>query len=159
MKTRLKLFLPVLAAAISFTSCSDDDTDTQKPTIVIQEPHAEEEVAPGGELHIEAIFTDNVELASYKIEIHEDFDDHTHAVYKNSHDVNPWSYDKTFEIPAGLTTFEAVEHLDIPTEINGEPISEGTYHLGIYVTDAAGNEQQEFLEFHIEDDHGGETAH
>lgn len=162
MKTSIKLFLPVLAAAGFLTSCSNDDDaviDTQKPTISIDEPHNEDEVAPGGELHIEAVFTDNVELASYKIEIHEDFDDHTHAVNKSSHDVNPWSYDEVVPIPAGQTSFEAIHHLDVPTQINGETISEGTYHLGIYLTDTAGNEEQAFVEFHLDGDHDGDHDH
>lgn len=154
MKTKYKFVLPLMAAAVLFTSCSNDDTnvlDTQKPTISIIEPHNEEEVAPGGELHFEAVFTDNVELASYKIEIHSNFDSHTHSLNKSSQD-NPWSYNQIFTIPAGKTSFEAIHHIDVPSEINGMPISEGTYHLGIYLTDAAGNEEQAFLEIHIEND-------
>lgn len=161
MKTTLKLFLPVIAAAL-VTSCSSDDNtvvDTQSPTIAVGEPHNEEEVAPGEELHIEAVFTDNVALASYKIEIHEDFDDHTHAINKSEHENNPWSYDEVFQIPAGQSSFEAIHHLDVPTEINGMSISEGAYHVGIYVTDTAGNEEQAFLEVHIEGGHSEDDGH
>lgn len=153
MKTRLRLILPILLAAVIFTSCSNDDdaVDTQKPVISIIEPHDEEELAPGGEVHFEAIFTDNRELASYKIEIHDDFDEHTHSLNKSSHQDNPWVWSKVFEIPAGLTSYEAVQHIDIPTEINGQPISEGVYHFGVFLTDRAGNEEQAFLEIHIEE--------
>ncbi len=152
MKTQIKSILPFFLAAVLFTSCSDDDTvvDTEKPQISVAEPHNLDEFTPGSELHIEATFTDNVELSSYKIEIHEDFDDHTHAINKTSHDINPWSLDETFTIPAGKTLYDAVHHFDIPTEINGNPISEGVYHLGIFVTDASGNQQEQFIEIHIE---------
>lgn len=161
MKTRLNIFLPVFVAAFIFTSCSSDDdnvVDTQRPQISIAEPHNQDEFAPGDEVHIEATFTDNVELSSYKIEIHDDFDDHTHAFLKDSHDSNPWSYENTFTITAGQTSFEAVHHIDIPTEINGNPISEGRYHLGIFLTDAAGNQTESFVEIHIEE-HAEEHNH
>lgn len=157
MKIQLKFILPVLMAAVLFTACSNDDdnaVDTQKPTITILEPHDEEEIAPGEELHFEAVFTDNVELASYKIEIHNAFDDHTHSGLKGAED-NPWSFSQVYQIPAGRTTYEAVQHIDIPTMINGEPISEGAYHFGVYVTDTSGNEEQAFLEIHIENDSDG----
>lgn len=158
MKTQLRLFLPVFAAAVLLTSCSSDDdaVDTQKPTMTIVEPHDEEGIAPGGEIHFEALFADNVELASYKIEIHEDFDGHTHSLSKSSHQDNPWVWSQVFEIPESQTSFQAEQHIDVPTEVNGEPISEGAYHFGVFLTDTAGNEQQSFLEIHIEsgdDDH------
>lgn len=159
MKIKLNSILTLIVAAVFLTSCSSDDDaapDTQKPTISIIEPHNDEEIAPGGELHFEALFTDNVELASYKIEIHDDFDDHTHSQLKGSHDLNPWSFEQVFQIPAGQTSFEAVQHIDIPTMINGELISEGIYHLGVYVTDTSGNEEQAFVTLHIEGEHEDE---
>lgn len=158
MKIKLNSILTLIVAAVFLTSCSSDDDapDTQKPTISIIEPHNDEELAPGSELHFEAVFTDNVGLASYKIEIHDDFDDHTHSVLKSSHDLNPWNFEQVFQIPAGQTRFEAVQHIDIPTMINGQPLSEGVYHLGVYVTDTSGNEEQAFLTIHIEDEHEGE---
>lgn len=158
MKTRLRLILPLFVSALFFTACSDDDTviDDQKPAIAIEEPHDDEDIAPGSEIHFEALFTDNVELESYKIEIHEAFDDHTHGFNKSSHQSNPWSWSQVFDIPAGLTSYDAVQHIDVPELINGNPVSEGVYHFGVYVTDAAGNEQQAFLEIHIE---AGEEDH
>lgn len=152
MKTRFKTFIPLFIASILFISCSDDDTviDTENPEITVIEPHPEDAIAPGSELHIEAILADNVGLSSYKIEIHDDLDEHTHAIYKTSHDLNPWSWEETFTIPGGLTSFEADHTITVPTEINETPISEGTYHIGIYVTDTSGNQQEIFVEIHIE---------
>lgn len=159
MKFKLNSILTLFIAAVFLTSCSSDDDatlDTEKPTISIIEPHNDDEIAPGGEIHFEALFTDNVALASYKIEIHDDFDDHTHAQVKSSHDLNPWSYEEVFQIPAGQTSFEADNHIEVPTTFNGQPISEGIYHLGVYVTDTSGNEEQAFVTIHIENDHGDE---
>lgn len=156
MKTKL-IYLFSLSAALFITSCSGDDdavVDTQAPAIDIVEPHNEEEIAPGGEVHFDALFTDNVELASYKIEIHNDFDDHTHSVLKQEdHQDNPWSYSEVFTIQPGQTSFDAHHVIPVPTELHGEPISEGRYHFGVYVTDTAGNESQAFLELHIEEGH------
>lgn len=161
MKTKL-VYLFSITASLFLASCSEDDdaiVDTQAPEISIVEPHDEEEIAPGGEVHIDALFTDNVELASYKIEIHNAFDDHTHSVLKQTAQDNPWSYSEIFEIPAGRTSFEAHDHIPVPAEINGQPISEGHYHFGIYVTDTAGNESQAFLELHIEGEHDEDDDH
>lgn len=159
MKTKL-VYLFSLTATIFLTSCSnDDDTviDTIAPVIAISEPHDEDEFEPGASIHFNALFTDNVALASYKIEIHEDFDSHTHGATKQSKSQdNPWSYDKVFTIQAGQKSFTADHQILIPELINGNPISEGAYHLGVFVTDAAGNEAQAFLEIHIEDDHEGD---
>jgi hypothetical protein len=156
MKTRL-VYLFSITATLLFASCSEDDDsviDTEAPEVMISEPVDEEEIAPGGEIHFDALFTDNAELASYKVEIHNAFDDHTHAEAKQEGAKdNPWSYNEVFEIEPGQTSFEAHHHISVPAEINGEHISEGHYHFGIFVTDAAGNESQAFLELHIEGDH------
>lgn len=159
MKFQLKSILSIFIVALLFTSCSDDEViDTEKPGITLLEPHNEDQIAPGDELHVEVTFTDNVELAAYKIEIHEDFDEHTHAVLKTSHDLNPWSEDKTFTIPAGKTSHQAIHSFSIPTEINGMHVSEGAYHLGIFATDTSGNQEEVFVTIHIES-HTEEHVH
>lgn len=152
MKTKL-IYLFSLTVTMFLTACSnnDDVVDNVIPVIAISEPHDMDEFAPGGEIHFNALFTDNVALAAYKIEIHEDFDGHTHGVTKQSeNNDNPWSYDKVFTISGGQKTFTAEQHIEIPELINGNPISEGAYHLGVFLTDAAGNESQAFREIHIE---------
>ncbi|UJH91704.1 DUF4625 domain-containing protein [Antarcticibacterium sp. 1MA-6-2] len=140
MKIRL-YYLLSLSIALFLASCSEEDDniiDTQSPVINIEEPHNEEGISPGEEIHFDALFTDNVELASYKIEVHNGFDGHTHAYVKQEGDQdNPWSYSKVFTIEAGQKSFNAHHHIPVPAEINGEPISEGHYHFGVFVTDAA----------------------
>ncbi|MBE7641245.1 DUF4625 domain-containing protein [Salegentibacter sp. BLCTC] len=159
MKTKL-VYLFSITATLFLASCSEDDDnviDTEAPEIVISDPVDGEEIAPGGEVHFDALLTDNTELASYKVEIHNAFDGHTHAIAKQEgHKDNPWSYSEVFEIEPGQKSFEAHHHIPVPAEINGEHISEGHYHFGLFVTDAAGNESQAFLELHIEGDHDGD---
>ncbi len=162
MKTNLVYFFSIFSI-LFLASCSEDDDsmpDNEAPEIEMLEPGEHEEITPGGEIHFDALFTDNEELASYKIEVHNSFDDHTHAEVKQaSGEDNPWSYEEVFQIEPGQTSYEAHSHIGVPAEINGEPISEGHYHFGVFVTDAAGNESQAFVELHIEGDHDDEHDH
>ncbi len=161
MKPNL-IYLFSIFSILFLASCSDDDEslpDNEAPEIDMVDPGDHEEIAPGGEIHFDALFTDNEELASFKINVHNAFDGHTHSsadLKQEASQDNPWSYDEVFEIEPGQTSYEAHEHIAVPAEINGEPISEGHYHFGVFVTDAAGNESQAFVEIHIE---AGEHDH
>lgn len=135
---------------VFFVSCNNDDdnnVDTTKPTIVLNEPVDHEEFLPGGEIHFDADFADNVELGSYKIEIHSSSDGHGHRGVQN--EGIAWSYEESHAFDAGLKNRNVHSHIDIPVTINGEPIKEGHYHLGVYCTDKAGNQQQVFVEIVI----------
>ena len=148
MKKMIAL-ISMLALGTGIYSCSSDDDngqDTQKPVIVLNVPTEGEAVLAGEELHLEADFSDNVALASYSIEIHVGNDGHTHG--KNT--LEAWSYTLTQAIEGDLKNISIHEHLVVPTEVNGEAIELGTYHLEILVKDKAGNEQQVFRSFEIE---------
>lgn len=162
MKIRL-VYLFSLSVTLVLTACSDDDdiiVDTQAPVIEINNPTEGQAISPGSVIHFDADFTDNVELSSYKIDVHNAFDGHSHQTRTmavssgdDSQD-NPWNYNEVFSIESGQDNFHAHEHISIPTEINGQPVSQGHYHFGVFLTDAAGNESQAFLEIHIEEGHG-----
>lgn len=137
-----------------FQSCSNDDdsgVDTQKPIISLNQPTEHQIFLPGGSILINADFSDNVELRSYKIEIHSGDDGHTHKTAEEA----GWFYTESVEIEPGLTHKNIDKSIVIPTEINGLPILEGHYHLGIYLIDRAANEQHLFTEIVIgeDDDH------
>lgn len=145
-----KMFALITLIAVGFGSysCSNDDdggSDTQKPVIVLNVPTIGETVVVGEELHLEADFSDNVALASYTIGIHVGNDGHNH---KNT--MEAWSYTQTQAIEGDLKNISIHEHLVVPTEVNGEAIEVGTYHLEILVKDKAGNEQQVFRSFEIQ---------
>ncbi len=142
-----------IISIIGLQSCSSDDDsgiDTQKPVIVLNEPTGHQAYLPGEEIHIDADFSDNVELGSYKIEIHSAEDGHTHKVMD---EFAEWFYSETAQLGTGLQNAEIHKHVPIPTEIGGLPIEEGHYHLGIFLTDKAGNQQQLFIEILIGEDH------
>ncbi|MCR4843732.1 MAG: DUF4625 domain-containing protein [Bacteroidales bacterium] len=97
----------------------------------------------GGVIPFNYAFTDDVELGSFNLEIHNNFDHHTHSTEATECDqepkkepVNAWKYNQDYPIPAGSTVYES--HLRIPIP---EGIDTGEYHFMIRVTDASGWQQ------------------
>lgn len=97
----------------------------------------------GGQIPFRYRFTDDNELGSYNIEIHNNFDHHTHGTQAQgcSMDpkktpVKPFYYDESFKIPSGSKSFDAKQDIEIPTDIDP-----GDYHFVIRVTDQSGHQQ------------------
>lgn len=129
-------------AIIAIAAACDNDVDDVKPTISIVSPTDEQGFVPGDTIWFEATFTDDVELKSYKIEIHDDFDGHDHK----SSVLGAWHYDGSWDFEKAQKTVNLKHgHIVIPTEVDGQPIAEGDYHFGVYCADAAGNETQVFI--------------
>jgi hypothetical protein len=147
MKNQILIYTASLFSLFVVQSCSTDDenTDTTKPFIVLISPEEDQHFHPGETINFHAVFSDNVELASYKIEIHHAGDGHTH---KNEN--AEWYFVYTAPISGNQTTYNALHEIEIPMEIAGEAIEVGHYHLGVYLIDASGNEQQHFMEIEIE---------
>lgn len=135
-------FLLVLAA-----SCSDSDDseiDTEKPTISVNYsggfPQACEELQRGQTYTFKAQVTDNVALSAYSLDIHNNFDHHTHDDQGAQCElddvktaVNPMIYMENFSIPEGGTSYEISISITIP-----EDVDVGDYHCSYSVTDATG---------------------
>lgn len=166
MKNHKFLSLFAITSSLLMTSCNNDDDaiavilDTEKPTITLNDPVDDEVIAPGSDIHFDAVFTDNVELASYKVDIHDASDGHTHGRGLADETTNPWSHNQSWQIEAGLKTKSVHHHIAVPTTVNGKPIKEGHYHLGVFCIDKAGNEQKLFIEIAIgEGGHGHDHNH
>ncbi len=133
-----------LSAAVAFASCSKDEDDpadekdTTKPQINLTSPANETEFMPGDAIAFGAVFSDDKELGSYKIDIHPG-EGHDH---KSTSDNGAWSYQKSWSLPEGSTN-ETVSHSEIviPEEVDGVPTMPGDYHFLVYCTDKAGNEE------------------
>ncbi|MFT3994631.1 MAG: DUF4625 domain-containing protein [Dysgonomonas sp.] len=139
------LFLATLGVVVS--SCSDsDDVDNEKPVISNFDPEEGEELQIGGKIHFEVDFTDNEKLASYKIDIHHNFDNHGEhkAAVEDAADSIKFSYTNTWTLE-GLKNSHVHHHeIEIPESqvVDGVKkfIRPGKYHFVVYCMDAAGNQ-------------------
>lgn len=135
------LYVFMSLTLVAFVSCSNDDADTEKPVIENVEPHNGDTLVIGENIHFEADFSDNDKLASYRIEIHHNFDNHGHkSVVADSADSIKFSFDSTWTDIAGLRNAHAHHHtIAIPAKKGDKSIREGKYHFIIYCLDQAGN--------------------
>ena len=97
----------------------------------------------GGTLPFAYAFGDNVELGSFNLEIHNNFDHHTHSTEAGEcrqdpvkEPVHPWIFNQDYPIPANLDYYESEIDIPIPSDIDP-----GEYHFMIRVTDASGWQQ------------------
>ena len=173
MKTNHIIVLLMLAAAIAFSGCDSNEIDTAKPQILLSEPAEEEAHAPGSAIHFVVTLSDNVALASYKVNIHGAFDGHTHSAVQPSFtratDAEPYPFERTWmesefvaqgEEPIAGKQQVIINHrlMVIPDSIEGRPVKEGHYHLTVYCTDSSG--QESFIAREIEIAHeAGEHLH
>ena len=145
MKT-LKLVFSLLVMSFFVTACSSDNEqiDTEYPVIDISAsntfPVQCSEIIRGQKITFRTKFTDNVQLGSYSLDIHHNFDHHTHSTEVNDcvsdpikKPVNPLLYINSVTIPVGQKSYEAVQEISIPQDIDP-----GDYHFLIRLTDKEG---------------------
>ncbi|MBR4214507.1 MAG: DUF4625 domain-containing protein [Bacteroidales bacterium] len=161
---KLNIFLSVFAlfCIINLAACSkDDDKDTEKPRFdnTNATPTDGSKFLPGGKIIVHQTFTDNDELGSFNIEIHNNFDGHSHSTETDEHDEHEhnehhehgdesgaWVFNQDYTIPAGKKSYTADLEIDIP-----ENISEGDYHFMLRVTDKTGWQEIKAVSIEIED--------
>lgn len=141
MKTNLKFTIIALFTISSFIFVSCDKTDdmvpdTVKPTISLTEPEEGQNLKIGSTtgVHFEVDLADDVMLKSYKIEIHNNFDHHSHGTRAASSTI-PFTFNKAYDVTGKRTAH--IHHHEIIIPANAAP---GDYHFMLYCTDAAGNE-------------------
>lgn len=136
MKKNIFFYVLSVVLCFSFYACSEDDADTTKPVIMLDEPEDGDSLRIGESVHFEADFSDDEALGSYLIEIHNNFDGHNHKVSSTrSEETVPFSLKKSYDLSNLRNTH--VHHHDIVIPENATP---GAYHLVVYCTDAAGNQ-------------------
>ena len=157
------LNLIILVTALSaglFISCGDEDPDQEKPVIDL----TLEDAFPvncdtlyfGDTFELKMRFSDNRELGSYSIDIHHNFDHHSHStevtecVLDSPKDpVNPFTLIEDYNIPEGLKEYETSQYITIPTGNNDGTYDEGDYHFFISLTDKEGWSAQKGLSIKI----------
>ena len=127
------IYLLGLGSMFLLAGCGDADeevsaVDTAAPTIEVSEPVMGEAVAAGSDMHFEATFTDNEALATFKLDLHENFDGHSHGKVS----VTPFDFEQTYTIQG--KTAEPHEDVAIAADATAGP-----YHLTVVAIDASGN--------------------
>ena len=132
-------------------ACSSDDDEQQKdmlqPVIsdtgIVADPIDCQVYHRGDVIPFHYLFTDDTELGAYNIEIHNNFDHHTHStssvecpVDAKKDPVKPWIFSQDYTIPAGQRSYDARHDIQIPADIDT-----GDYHFMVRLTDHAGWQQ------------------
>lgn len=139
----------MLLCALCACSGSDDEEqkDMQQPVIsdqgITANPIDCQVYQRGSVIPFHYIMTDNQELGAFNIEIHNNFDHHTHSttavectMEAQKQPQNPWVFNRDYTIPAGLRQYDARVDIQIPADIDP-----GDYHFMIRLTDRAGWQQ------------------
>jgi len=168
MKKSLLIAAIVLKAVFGLVSCESESLDNEKPVVKIVSPMDDELVKPGSGIHFEVELSDNVALASYKVNIHGAFDGHGHG---DGHDdmgtrsatsravTDSVEFTRTWlesdfialgqePIAGKRNAIVHHHHIVIPATvtrtIDGEekelPLREGHYHFMVFCTDQSGQE-------------------
>jgi hypothetical protein len=151
-----RLVILIAFASVVFTSCSKQDIDDEKPEIDLTVsgsfPQNCDTIWLGETFTFKALFKDNMELGSFSIEIHENFDHHAHSTEVSECDlspvkdpVNPFAFIQDYEIAGGLKEYDAGVPVAIPQGNGTGLFDEGDYHFFIRLTDKAGWSAQKGL--------------
>jgi hypothetical protein len=151
-------FLHMLFFLAFFAGCGDDpEKDDQLPVIDMSGNNAFPQncttVYRGESFTFHAVFTDNAELGSFSIDIHHNFDHHTHSTDITDCElgpvkapVNPFLLIEEQKITPGSTTYTANIEIDVPDDVDT-----GDYHFMVKLTDAEGWQALKGISFKIED--------
>ena len=139
-----KIHLILVITSILLFACDDTQKDDVLPIIDMSGDTAFPKncvtVYRGESFTFNALFTDNVELGSYSIEMHNNFDHHTHSTSSTECEmeavkkpVNPLLFIDEYDIPQGKTSYSASIEIEIPDDVDT-----GDYHFMVRLTDTSG---------------------
>lgn len=128
------------------SGCKKDkeEVDTTYPTISIEAANAfpkQCSILKRGEKFIfRADLSDNIALGSVSVDIHHNFDQHSHSTEvlgcnmdAKKTPVNPLLYIKDFTIPSGQKSYQIAQEIEVPANVDP-----GDYHFLIRLTDQSG---------------------
>ncbi|SEW44194.1 DUF4625 domain-containing protein [Chitinophaga arvensicola] len=130
-----------------FGQCGKDkneSVDTTYPEINITAADAFPKqcsvIKRGETIVFRAQLSDNVQLGSVSVDIHHNFDHHTHSTEVENCNLepvktpqSPFLMIKSFPIPAGLKTYQTAIEIPVPANVDA-----GDYHFMIRLTDKEG---------------------
>lgn len=138
------VWFAVVALFFTVSSCEDETKDEELPVIDMSGETAFPQncvtVYRGESFTFNARFTDNVELGSYSIEMHNNFDHHSHSTSSVECEmepvklaVKPLLFIDEYTIPDGKTEYSASIEIYVPTDVDT-----GDYHFMVRLTDKSG---------------------
>ncbi|WP_104384829.1 DUF4625 domain-containing protein [Sphingobacterium sp. HMA12] len=143
---RLKQYTLMAFLLCATIACKKDteNIDTEKPTIDLSAstafPKQCSQITRGSSFTFHAKLSDNVALGSYSIDIHHNFDHHSHSTEVEEctlepvkKPVKPFVLVKSVTIPGQPQQYDAQLQIDVPADIDP-----GNYHFMIQVTDQSG---------------------
>ncbi|WP_206365315.1 DUF4625 domain-containing protein [Sphingobacterium corticibacterium] len=147
MKSFKKLCLFIILGIFSFSGCKKDNDETtvdnHAPVIDLTGdafPVQCSTLKRGGSFTFKTKFSDNIELGTYSIDIHHNFDHHTHStefeeceLQPKKEPVKPFLFIKSYDIPSGQKNYEAVQQIEVSADIDP-----GDYHFMISISDHVG---------------------
>lgn len=99
----------------------------------------------GESFHFKALFADNAELGTYSVDIHHNFDHHSHSTDVNECNLdeikeaaNPFVFIQDYTITSGSKSFKTDIEIVIPESNTSGFYDEGDYHFFISLTDKEG---------------------
>ncbi|TWR26518.1 DUF4625 domain-containing protein [Mucilaginibacter pallidiroseus] len=137
------LFLIIILAG-GCSKSNDAQVDTEYPVIDLSAASAFPQqcgiVKRGESFTFRARLSDNFELGSVSVDVHHNFDHHTHSTEVSACQmeaiktaVKPFLLIRTFPIAAGLKQYEIAEQITVPADVDP-----GDYHFLIRLTDKEG---------------------
>jgi hypothetical protein len=144
-----------------FSACNRDaETDREKPEINfnIQDafPINCDTLYFGESFTFRVVLTDNMELGSYSIDIHNNFDHHSHSTEVTECNldpikspVNPFTFIEDFDIDEVLKEYVTNLSITIPSGNVYGLYDDGDYHFFISLTDKEGWSAQKGLSIKI----------
>jgi hypothetical protein len=138
-------------------SCEKDkNIDTEKPQIDNRFSEAFPKNCDtlyfGESFDLRVLLTDNIELGSFSIGIHNSFDHHSHSTEVTECNldpikdpVNPFVFIEDYAIPSGLKEYNPNKSISIPSGNGNGTYDEGDYHFFISLTDKEGWSAQKGL--------------
>ncbi len=123
----------IICLALGFAgwACGSNDPevqDTQAPVITVASPVTGSTFEAGGQIRFEAGIEDNVGLAICNVNIHSNFDGHSHARVAAS----PLTFEKSFTLTGKKASVSEV--INIPADA-----TPGNYHFIVKAIDQARN--------------------
>lgn len=142
MVSNMIRIFPALLLTMLLSACVD--IDDEAPVIDMNGDTAFPQncvtVYRGESFTFHARFTDNIELGSYSIEMHDNFDHHSHSTSAAHCElnpvktaINPLLFIEEYSIPEGLTEYFASVTIAVPADVDT-----GDYHFMVRLTDKSG---------------------